>query len=199
MKTRITITMVALMLGISSVAQEEPQDKDYAYSGYRGFIEIGMGATPKRWEAIGDDIYNNGELKFERASIATFDITTTHGYQANEHIFVGGGLVTRLTEPNHIDYDDGCCNPFFRAYLIPFADVRLDLWGKKTSPYLDIRKGRDKYFAFTLGVHYKKMNIGAGFDTMWSNEIYDDWNMQHKCVGRVNSIMVKIAIDWGAR
>ncbi len=90
-------------------------------------------------------------------------ITTTHGFQINKHIFVGGGSGIRFADEwsfgNHI--------------TIPlYANFRYDIWDNNSSPYLNLNSGIcipiqgafGFYGALTIGSRFKRISIETGVE-----------------------------------
>ena len=110
----------------------------YRPKGYRWFLDLGGG--------VGDGGF--------------LELTSTHGYQFNPYLFVGGGAGA-LTDT--------------WAVLFPFyANVHSNLLNNRISPFLDMRMGGalivdegaygDFYFSFSAGVNYQwkpKLGINA--------------------------------------
>jgi len=79
--------------------------------GYKGFVDVGY--------SIG-----TGDYDFDRV-----EISTTHGYQFNDFLFVGGGMGMHY----YSDLDDEYAVPvfanfranFMRGKVVPFGDVKL--------------------------------------------------------------------------
>lgn len=79
--------------------------------GYKGFVETGY-------------IFDLSDYNAER-----FTISTTHGYQFNNYLFVGGGIGLNL----YTDAD---------LYSVPvFASFRANFMNKKITPFADIKSG----------------------------------------------------------
>lgn len=83
----------------------------YDVRGYRGFLEAGVAA------GIGD------------YALTRLEVNTSHGYQFNPYLFVGGGLGIHY----YFDVSD---------VLIPiFADCRVNVLPGRISPYIDFKLG----------------------------------------------------------
>lgn len=83
----------------------------YDVRGYRGFIEAGVAA------GVGD------------YGLARLEVNTSHGYQFNPYLFMGGGLGMHF----YFDASDA---------LIPiFADCRVNVLPGRISPYIDFKLG----------------------------------------------------------
>lgn len=117
--------------------------------GYRGFAEVEYDAGKAYY-------FSNGEGRDVYDGFAMFGIATTHGYQFNNHIFVGGGAAIILNGGTG---------------MIPlYADIRYDnQWGKFT-PFADLKTGYDLpneslYFSPTVGYRFnwgRKVNLNLG-------------------------------------
>lgn len=83
----------------------------YSLKGYKGFVETGY-------------TFDLSDCNAER-----FTISTTHGYQFNNYLFVGGGIGLNL----YTDAD---------LYSVPvFASFRANFMNKKITPFADIKSG----------------------------------------------------------
>jgi len=127
-KIQIFATAVAIFVCTSSYAQfsntgsgsslYSAQSSRNSYStaggaarGYRGFVEVGY--------TIGV-----GDHEIDRMAVST-----SHGYQFNPHLFVGGGI-----SYNYFKHPE--------AWSLPiFANVRGILLDHKISPYADLKVG----------------------------------------------------------
>lgn len=78
----------------SSWDQELETDRNMAKSGYRGFAELNSG------------YYISG--------VAAFEISTTHGYQINHYLFVGGGIGVDLLFTDGLE-SGGVAIPLYAA------------------------------------------------------------------------------------
>ncbi|MDH6341960.1 hypothetical protein M2480_000622 [Parabacteroides sp. PFB2-12] len=102
--------------------------------GYRGFVDMGYIA------GLGD--YGSDGI----------EINTSHGYQFNEHFFVGGGMGIHY----HGDYDvatvpvfvEGRAN-FIKGRIAPFASVRVGV-----SAIVDDDEPGGFYFSPTVGARF---------------------------------------------
>lgn len=80
-----------------------------AVRGYSGFIEMGY-------------CFGIGEYDFGR-----FDLSTSHGFQINSHIFIGLGTGYKK---------------FSSAYCIPlYTDFRVNFLDKKATPFFGLKMG----------------------------------------------------------
>lgn len=116
----------------------------FAQSGYRGFADISLGA------GIGDKAGFNAML------------TTTHGYQCNGHIFVGGGLGFGYSAVESIgmmlpiyaafryDYNLKSSHSFFATLKGGYDLVAED--GVYVSPEFGVRFGKITSISYNLGI-----------------------------------------------
>lgn len=123
---------------VNGLSQDEDDDEPagVAKRGYKGFLGFGVQ-------------YWNGK----QSSASAF---TSHGYQFNSHIFLGGGVayLTRLA------YDERALD-----YLLPvYAHFRYNFLSKRVSPFVEVKAGyslagvlTDAYSEASLG-----LRIGVG-------------------------------------
>lgn len=142
MKKFFLIILAAIMLPLCSWALQ-PQ------KGYRGFVDWSNTATlDMGFMFIGDEPGDNTEI--------FTGISTSHGYQFNPWLYVGGGAGLEY----NLDwkaYETGKIK-----FIIPvFAEGRLDAkWGKFT-PYFSARLGAN--LAEHAGVYFSPM-VGYRFN-----------------------------------
>lgn len=134
---------------VGGVFAAEPQ------KGYRGFVNVTKGFT----------VHNGG---LDPCSVIQMSVSTTHGYQFNQHLFVGGGF--------EIPFAD------FRNLSIPiFASVRTDWNFGGFTPYAQLNVGGVAsnvpafYISPTIGYRFAfsrhcAINIGVGFDIRITND-----------------------------
>lgn len=149
------LSLLCALCCIGSIFAREPQ------RGYRGFVEWSNDVTSfKIDEHTSQSFYYTG-------------VSTSHGFQFNPHLFVGGGI----TLERYVDYD---------TWFTPiFAQVRTDQkWGKFT-PFGDLRVGYNSadgagyFLSPTIGYRFnwgRKVNINAGLGLTlrgYSVEQYD--------------------------
>ena len=122
--------------------------------GYRGFVD---------WDnAFGKMTYfDNTDGKLMRNTQWFIGVSTSHGYQFNPHVFLGGGLMLEGATPS------GDLN------FPVFADFRYDAAFGKFTPFGDVRLGYNFadgggiYFSPTVGYrfswnHKLGLNLGVG-------------------------------------
>lgn len=153
-------------------------------SGYRGFVETGY--TVKTGE------YGRGRL----------DITTTHGYQFNPYLFVGGGVGLQ-----YYHEDDLTVVPLF-------AEVRANFLKNKVSPFAALKVGYSVsfydgdsedlgfYCAPAVGVRYAvarnlALNFSVGYSLQYAEMLFYyggyGYDTETKNVGGVS---LKIGIEF---
>ena len=135
---RLIILFIALLLSAGAYAADTSNDSPpltkkeqrRTLRGYKGFVEVGVGATLHDFDYIGDGIAGENE-----PTGFGIDVLTTHGYQLNNHFFLGGGVgITECTESN---------------MMVPiFADMRINILNKRISPVIGFKWG------YAVGDHY---------------------------------------------
>lgn len=142
--------------------------------GYRFFVDVADTF------GVGDWIDNRVE------------ISTTHGYQFNEHFFIGGGIGV------HYYYDED-----FVAIPI-FANMRIDLSKTKVTPFIDMRAGYSiyqytgAYIAPSVGVRFRlgtwgALNASVGYT---SQSIYfDDYWYDYETIN-IGGITLRVGFEF---
>ena len=140
---------IALLIILSAIACIARQPE----KGYRGFTDIGTSTRSVKFLTTPTASYS------EMQSYVGF--STTHGYQFNQNIFLGGGL--------NVEYninDD--------MWLAPlYLDMRIDLCFGVFTPFIDARlgynltEGSGLYFSPTVGYRFNwdrkvAINLGVG-------------------------------------
>lgn len=142
------------------------------FKGYRGFVETGYIA------GIGDMEEN------------VFEISTSHGYQINSHVFVGAGMALF----GYLDADVVAVPLFvnFRADFLdkrfsPFLDFKLgysatdDVEGAYVAPSFGCRIGLKRNMALNVGVNYTYQVNNSHSD--YSSYYYTDVDADFSGVG----------------
>ena len=160
---------------------------DYPNKGYRGFGELSFGKGVDK---------NDNEFRH-------FAITVANGYQVSPKLFVGGGLGL------YDHYDDNT-----DVFMIPvFYDIRFDMIKAIASPFMEMRMGysvgdnEGVYFAPSIGLRLARFQVCAGYllqgynyETTIKNRTETTIiNRTETEIGYLNSLFVRVAIDWGAR
>lgn len=138
--------------------------------GYRGFWETNM--------IIGNDGI------FSKINTKGGGISTSHGYQFNPYIYLGGGLSFQYY---CFDYYDGNTYslPFYADFMVnmvdgkisPFFDLKLgysfaDIQGVYFSPSFGVRFGLRDNFAINATVGYSLQGYGE-YDSYWRDDYYN--------------------------
>lgn len=167
MKKPLIILLMAIISIAVKVSAREPM------KGYRGFVDLNGEALFKKKYS------NDRDIVF---SISGF--TTTHGYQFNEHFFVGGGLGLCVMTSNYDWFSLALVSPIY-------AIGRIDWKIKKVPLFADVRLGsflnavnvsNDRLFVNpSLGYRCSwggkiSLNIGAGVSLHWF-----DYYSRYKC------------------
>lgn len=123
---------------------EEIRSGKNRLKGYKGFVDAGFTFDVSDYDAN------------------KFELSTSHGYQFNNHFFVGGGLALNY----YTDLD---------LFSVPiFTNFRANFMNQKITPYGDIKMGYSAgdiegfYAAFAFGVRFslvKKtaLNLSIGY------------------------------------
>lgn len=163
MKKTISILIITLALLASNhlFAQNPPQ------RGYRGFVETGYS-------------FGLGDIGMNR-----FEISTTHGFQLNEHLFIGAGLAYHGFRKSGFNWEG-----------VPiFGEVRGDWFRGKFSPFASAKLGYNTgdiegfYFAPSAGYRYafgKKMGLSLSLG----------YSLQMVETGQLNYNDGQIGIDY---
>lgn len=142
---KIVLTATIVLFAAAAAHALEPQ------RGYRGFIE--------QDNTIGVLKYYNYMGDYDHDAQWYIGSSTTHGYQFNNHIFVGLGLMWATSIVS------------FDSMLPIFADFRYDCSFGKYTPFADFRIGKDfsddtgTYISPTVGYRLNwggKMNVNFG-------------------------------------
>ena len=119
--------------------------------GYKGFIDLGYTIGVGFW------------------SIDRLELSTSHGYQFNPYLYVGGGVAANY-------YFDA------ESFGLPFfAHVRGNILNNKISPYVDFRIGyspledvRGFYMAPSIGCKIYSFNVSLGYVVQKVTDDYYD-------------------------
>lgn len=153
----------------------------YERRGYRGFVEAGVAA------GIGD------------YGLTRLEVNTSHGYQFNPYLFVGGGLGMHF----YFDASDA---------LIPiFADCRVNVLPGRISPYIDVKLGysigvSDGLYGaglflspgigarFALANGAQAIRAGLGFSMQQATAYYGYYHYEDHVM--CNSILFKVGYEF---
>lgn len=145
--------------------------------GYRGFVDV--------------EYY----LSIDARSKSRMGFSTSHGYQVLPYLYVGAGVGMQFIT-NMLDPSEGVWSYKRKTFTpIPvFADVRLDLYKYKFTPFVDVRVGKtfgDKAFGLMFNpsvgcrIALKNslaLNVSLGY-SMQSTDLYpylDEYTIVHK-------------------
>ena len=132
-----TILALAILLMTSTAFAQENNDKSFHVpSGYKGFMETGLGGI---WNQYSVDGY-------------LYSISTTHGYQFNDKVFAGIGVgygIGIFSSPKLV--------PFYGSFRYVFLPT------KKASPVVRARAGA--YYAPKNYGPYGDVGVGVRFAT----------------------------------
>lgn len=185
-----------------SYAQPAPSSRSGCLiRGYRGFADGGIYAGTLIHELDEEEVYME--------SFSRIGFSTTHGFQFNPHIFLGGGLGWQIqTSSAYGDYD--LLFPIYAAFRADFVD-------KRVSPFASFRLGGyaslscvervnsvgGAYVNLNFGVRIKRLNMSIGYEAMpgsASLDIYDkgqydlyDYDLS------INSFVFRMGVDIGRR
>ena len=136
-----------------------PLQAQYLKTGYRGMVETGFGVG----NAFDRDEYGSDSDLFG----VHLETSTTHGYQFNPYLFLGGGvgaLLRSLTE-------DGGTFPFFVDFRANFNKKRFSPYGVlkigySTNPEKELNGGVyiNTALGYRFGLHKKlAINVSLGY------------------------------------
>ncbi len=158
---KLIIAFLAVALICGAALARQPQ------RGYRGFIDWSNNLRSEKYQYELLD----GAMFTHRTTFFYTGISTSHGYQFNPLLFVGGGL--------DIEYNSKLADYIFA----PFAHVRTDFKFNNFTPFAEARLGyamRDGggvYFSPNIGYRFnwgRKMgvNVGLGLTLLGYHEDY---------------------------
>ena len=141
-----TLIMAICLLSALIVSAREPQ------RGYRGFVDVGFSAGNIHY-------FSDSRGEYIKDGTAYLDLSTSHGYQINNHFFVGAGLTLIGASPS--------------GQMFPvFGEFRYDTSFGKFTPYADFRIGYSLadpgfYMAPSVGYRFNwgrriNLNLGLG-------------------------------------
>lgn len=146
--------------------------------GYKGFVETGY-------------IFDLSDCNANR-----FELSTTHGYQFNNYLFVGGGAGINF----YTDAD---------LYSVPlFASFRANFMNKKITPFADIKSGytvgdvEGAFVTVGLGVRFalaKKMALNLKLEYAYQEydyEYYYSSSSYYYDNESINGIGIKLGFEF---
>lgn len=147
----------------------------YAQKGYRGNIEFGSCFL------IGDYPY---PPFYSNDTFVYYNLSTTHGYQFNSHIFVGAGVEFM-----------GWGSAYGLESCPLFADAKINILSGKWKPFIDCRAGIDLqngcgfYANPSIGIQFSfTEKLGLYLKAGYVNSIIEE--------ERFNSINLKLGFEF---
>lgn len=180
-----------IALGRDNVSQQSSSNtryyparrgNNYNIRGYHGFIDAG-------WIVDCDDDHNDDDCGGDTYS--RYEISTTHGYQFNNIIFLGAGLAMNyypdidLTGvPVYMNFKVN----FAKSKITPYFDLKYgyslgDIDGDYISLGFGMRFGITSHFAINLRTEYNYID--------YNYDDYDDWWFDG-----INGFAIKLGIEF---
>lgn len=180
MKKLVSIVL-SLMVACTAIYAKEP------HKGYRGFVELDA--------TIGKAIFDDHLGGDKEESGLFLGLSTSHGYQIDNHSFVGAGVMVSTAFP---------------PMMLPvFAEYRYDARFGKFTPYADFRlgysfvDGGSLYLSPTVGYRVScgrkaNFNVGLGYTLCGESDKYllpggKEWVKDHKLFSRFS---LRIGFDF---
>lgn len=145
-------------------------------NGYRGMVDVTYGASVGE---EGDDM---------------FSITTSHGYQFNPYLFLGGGM--GISSYRYSGF----------AQVPVFCHFKANFMQKKVSPYADIKLGYSSgdcqgvYFSPSFGARVslgRRLGLHAGLSyTLQQAEILDSYPYYNYFDITISSLGLKVGFEF---
>ena len=179
------------------ITQPAAAKKGYFRTGYRGFVEAGIGGGGN--SKVNEDYTN-------------LTISTIHGCELFGHLFVGCGVGAQVFIVNDDNdnkngksknEEDESVN--YASFPI-FSSVRYELLNRSISPFVDMQIGgtvgdfEGLHYAASVGCRFGHFNLSMGYALQ--NYEYDNGSLRLYSVKEtraINSFMIRLAVDWGAR
>ncbi len=164
-------------VGASKNRHQDFGKKSNSLRGYKGFVETGY-------------IFDLSDYDANR-----FTLSTTHGYQFNNYLFVGGGLGLNC----YTDAD---------LYSVPiFASFRANFTKNKITPFADIKSGyaagdvEGAFVTFGVGVRFalaKKMALNLKLEYAYQEYDYEYYYGSHYYYDNesINGIGIKFGFEF---
>jgi hypothetical protein len=172
---------------VEKIAKEElpaiePKANDHvgvkSLRGYKGFVDVGATFAV-------DEFADDDEDRIE--------VNTCHGYQFNNHIFLGAG----------VGYHD------YKYYAIPiFTNFRANFIKRKVTPFVDVRSGysfgdlEGLYGCVGMGARFglakkRALNIILGYSFQECEIAYDYYDSDYGYGYREISAMIGFTLKFG--
>lgn len=145
--------------------------------GYKGFIDFAYTAN----------------VDYDNASKVEF--STTHGYQFNNHFFLGAGIAVH----HYIDAD---------VNSVPiYANVKANFLRTKITPFADVKSGysvgdvEGAYASIGIGVHFslkgkKALNLALVYDYQGSETAFDHEYYHYDVDNSLQSIGIRFGFEF---
>ncbi len=206
--------MVYSMADVEKIAKEAASATPSSYSpaaspstsscsgclirGYRGFADGGIYASTLRIEYDGEE---EG-----RDSYTRIGFSTTHGFQFNPHIFLGGGFGMQGYLDDYFVEDFDLIMPIYAAFRCDFVDKRVSpfasfrLGGFTSLMCIDDESFGGAYFNLNFGVRIRRLNIAIGYEGMpGTASVYDNDFRYVDFDTKLNSFVFRVGVDFGRR
>lgn len=156
---KVILFLIIVVVAVATAGAREPQ------RGYRGFIDADATFGMADW-------HSNVDGKDKHEDLLFLGLSTSHGYQINNHAYVGAGFLLSLGFP---------------CMMLPlFADFRYDISFGKFTPFADARigysfsDGGGIYFSPTIGYRCNwgrkaNFNVGVGMTLCGQTDEYSDY------------------------
>lgn len=152
--------------------QELMKEADWRPRGYRGMAEVGASFGIKYSDII-------------------YQLTTSHGFQADPNIFIGAGM----------GFDFDAKREWF--FMPIFANLRFHFSKSRFAPFVDVKAGyspvkvKGAYANVSFGCHYSLsrqlgLNISVGYDM----QKYDDMREMEYPSDYMHAINLKVGVDF---
>lgn len=192
---KLIVLLIAVLLPIVATAADTDtgsptltkKEQRRTLRGYKGFVELGMGITYHNFNYIENPMDKNTTPKG-----FGIEVLTSHGYQLNNFLYLGGGVgVNECTETN---------------IMIPiFADLRVNILDKRISPVIDFKWGYavgnhyGVYLSFNAGVRFalKKQHKSAMYAMIEASYIGDAKNRIIICRDRKSLVCGRYFLRFG--
>ncbi|NDV80560.1 porin family protein [Bacteroides sp. 51] len=136
---------------VEKMTREEPvvQERTYNRNNSRNYSRT-ITATPSNKTLRGYKGFIDMGYTFADEYEDRIEMSTSHGYQFNNYLFVGGGIAYHYYHDDETD-----------LYTMPiFANFRANFMNKKVTPFTDVRVG---YSVGDLEGGYAYVGLGARF------------------------------------
>ena len=187
MKKFIILILAALLPVVATAADTDTgsptltkKEQRRTLRGYKGFVELGAGITLHDydfWFSLDDD----------RPKGFGMDLLTTHGFQFNNFIFLGGGVGL-----------SGCTE---KSVMMPmFVNIRINMLNRRISPVIDMKGGyavgdrHGGYLAVAAGMRFglkgnTKSAVYTEVEASWLGDTerglyFGRWDLKNRRCGR---------------